>query len=260
MACSLGFYGDGISFWVVLSQSFWLRVLPGGARIVQPRWMSARRILGGGRTCAVSFWSFPNSSSWRWLISSMFLSRTSGRKTTRANGYCGAWPGWAVSISMLPLTVVYISTSFHFMIKYYSILRICHIIFPFNSWWTFQLFPLCATVNNAAMYIGVEVFCLDIHSHSTWVGQFSSVTQSWLTLCDTMDCSTPGLTVHRQFPGFTQTHVHWVSDAIQPFHPLSSPSPPAFNVSKHQGLFKWVNSLHQVAKVLEFQLQHQSFQ
>ena len=90
--------------------------------------------------------------------------------------------------------------------------------------------------------------------------QFSSVTQSCLTLCDPMECSTPGLPVHHQLPEFTQTHLHWVGDAIQPFHPLLSPSPPAFNLSQHQGLFQWVSSLHQVAKVLEFQLQHQSFQ
>ena len=69
-----------------------------------------------------------------------------------------------------------------------------------------------------------------------------------------------GLPVHYQLPGFTQTHVHCVSDVIQPSHPLSSPSPPTFNLSQHQGLFKWVSSSHQVAKVLEFQLQHQSFQ
>ena len=90
--------------------------------------------------------------------------------------------------------------------------------------------------------------------------QFSSVAQSCLTLCDTMNHSTPGLPVHHQLPEFTQTHVHWVSDAIQPFHPLSSPSPPALNLSQHQGLFKWISSSHEVAKVLEFQLQHQSFQ
>ena len=69
-----------------------------------------------------------------------------------------------------------------------------------------------------------------------------------------------GLPVHHQLPEFTQTHVHWVSDAIQPPHPLSSPSPPALNLSQCQGLFKWVSSLHQVAKVLEFEHQHQSFQ
>ena len=84
--------------------------------------------------------------------------------------------------------------------------------------------------------------------------QFSSVSQSCSTLCNPMNCSTPGLPVHHQLPEFTQTHVHWVGDAIQPSHPLASPSPPALNLSLHQGLFKWVSSLHQVAKVLEFQL------
>ena len=82
--------------------------------------------------------------------------------------------------------------------------------------------------------------------------QCSSVTQSCLTLCDPMNRSTPGLPVHHQLPEFTQTHVHWVGDAIQPSHPLSSPSPPALNTSQHQGLFQWVNSSHEVAKVLEF--------
>ena len=89
--------------------------------------------------------------------------------------------------------------------------------------------------------------------------QFSLVAQSCSTLCDPMDCSMPGHPVH-QLPEFTQTHVHWVGDAIQPSHPLLSPSPPAFSLSQHQGFFKWVSSLHQVAKVLEFQLEHQSFQ
>ena len=92
MALSIGFYGDGIRFQVVLSQSFWLRVLPGGAGLVRPRWTPERRILGGGRTCGVSCWPFPNSSGWWRLISLLFLTRTSCRKTTHANGYYGAWP------------------------------------------------------------------------------------------------------------------------------------------------------------------------
>ena len=92
------------------------------------------------------------------------------------------------------------------------------------------------------------------------LSQFSSVTQSCPTLCDPMNHSMPGLPVHHQIPEFTQTHVHQVGDAIQPSHPLSSPSPPALSLSQHQGLFQWVNSSHQVARVLEFQLQHQSFQ
>ena len=90
--------------------------------------------------------------------------------------------------------------------------------------------------------------------------QFSSVAQSCLTLCNPMNRSTPGLPVHHQLPQSTETHVHWVSDAIQPSHPLSSPSPPAINLSQYQGLFKWASSSNQVAKVLGFQLQHQSLQ
>ena len=90
--------------------------------------------------------------------------------------------------------------------------------------------------------------------------RISSVAQSCPTLCEPMHCSTPGFPVHHQLPELAQTPVHWVSDTIQPSHPLSSPSPPAFNLSQHQGLFQWVSSLYQVAKVLEFQLQHWSFQ
>ena len=82
--------------------------------------------------------------------------------------------------------------------------------------------------------------------------QFSSVAQWCLTLCDPMDCSTPGFPVHHQLLELTQTHVRQVGDGIQPSHPLLSPSPPAFNLSQHQGLFQRVNSSHQVAKVLEF--------
>ena len=87
------------------------------------------------------------------------------------------------------------------------------------------------------------------------LNQFSSVAQSWgPTLCDPMDCSTPGFPVLHSMPALAQTHVHWVSDAIQPSHPLSSTSPPTLNLSQHQGLFKWVSSSHQVAKLLEFKL------
>ena len=86
--------------------------------------------------------------------------------------------------------------------------------------------------------------------------QFSSVAQSCLTLCDPMNCSTPGLPVQHQLPEFTQTHGHQVSDGIQPSHPLSAPSPPVPNLSQHQSLFQWVDSWHEVAKVLEFQLSH----
>ena len=89
--------------------------------------------------------------------------------------------------------------------------------------------------------------------------QFNSVAQLCPTLCDHMDCRTPGFHVHHHLPELTQTHDHCIGDAIQPSHPLWCPSP-AFNHSKLQGLFKWVSSSYQMAKVLEFQLQHQSFQ
>ena len=99
--------------------------------------------------------------------------------------------------------------------------------------------------------------CDNSYSQVTAMVSVSSVAQSCLTLCGPMNRSTPGLPVHHKLPEFTQTNFHRVSDTIQPSHPLSSPSPPALNPSQHQGLFQQVNSSHEVAKVLEFQLQHQ---
>ena len=98
------------------------------------------------------------------------------------------------------------------------------------------------------------------YSEHLFMYLFSSVAQSCPTRCYPMNHSTPGPPVHHQLPEFNQTHVHWVGDAIQPSHPLLSPSPSAPNPSQYQGLFQWVNSPHEVHKVLEFQLQLQSFQ
>jgi len=99
------------------------------------------------------------------------------------------------------------------------------------------------------------------HDLKCWeISPFSSVPQLCPAVCDPMDCSTPGLPVHHQLLECTQTHVRWVGHAIQPSHPLSSPSPFSFSLSQHQGLFQWVTTSHQVAKVLEFQLHYQSFQ
>ena len=112
-------------------------------------------------------------------------------------------------------------------------------------------------INNASSQIVILMY----NKYSTnFRLQFSSVTQLCPTLCNPMNHNTPGLPAHQQLLEFTQTHVHRVGDAIQPFHPLSSPSPPAPNPSQHQGLFQRVNSSNELAKVLEFQLQHQSFQ
>ena len=101
---------------------------------------------------------------------------------------------------------------------------------------------------------------LSLDKSPSFFHQLGSVAQSCPTLCDPMDCRMPGFPVHHQLLEPTQTHVHWVSDAIQLSHPLKSPFPPTFNLSQHQGLFWWVSSSHQVMKVLELQLQHQSFQ
>ena len=90
--------------------------------------------------------------------------------------------------------------------------------------------------------------------------QFNSVAQLCLTLCDSVGCNTSGIPLHHQLLKLAQTRVHGVGDATQPSHPLLTPSPPTFNLFQHQGLFKWVSSSHQVVKILEFQLQHQSFQ
>ena len=119
-----------------------------------------------------------------------------------------------------------------------------------------QLVNLITTSHTCRQFVmcGSALYSTIIHS---W---FNSVAQSCPTLQDPMDCITPGFPVHHQLSELAQTHVHWVSDASQPSLPLSSPSPPAFNLSQHQGLFQGVSSSHQVAKVLEFQLQHQSFQ
>ena len=134
-------------------------------------------------------------------------------------------------------------------------------VIPFSSclqsFPTSGSFPVSQFYTSGGQSIGASASASVLPMNSV---QFSSVAQSCLTLWDSMDCSTPGFPVHHQLPELTQTHVHRVSDAIQPSHPLSSPFPPALNLSQHQGLFRWVSFSHQVAKVLEVQLQHQSFQ
>ena len=127
-----------------------------------------------------------------------------------------------------------------------------------KSIWLIDIIPkLFAQWMNDFNVIFYRMFFHMLNSNSFYLFssvQFSSVAQSCPTLCDPMNRSTPGLPVHHQLPEFTQTHVRQVSDAIQPSHPLLSPSPPARNPSQHQSLFQWVSSSHEVAKVLEFQL------
>ena len=126
------------------------------------------------------------------------------------------------------------------------------------SWSSNPCFSTCLQQHLLGMGLSLALTISSPRSqHSV---QFSLVSQLCPTLCNPMDYSMPGLPVHHQLLESTQTHVHWISDAIQPSHPLLSPSPSAFNPSQHQGLSQWVSSSHQVAKVLEFQLKHQSCQ
>ena len=156
-----------------------------------------------------------------------------------------------------------------------NILKVCKKV-TFRCFRSSTQYSEIAYTNN--LLLSTESHFFFFFKWSCFLVQFSSVAQRCPTLCDPhglqharLPCPSPSPRAytnscpwsqwyHHQLPGFTQTHVHWVSDAIQPSHPLSSPSPPALNLSPNEGLFKWVNSSHQVAKVLKFQLQHQSFQ
>ena len=135
-----------------------------------------------------------------------------------------------------------------------------HFLYP--SWVPFSSIlpsPVMSTTLNVIVNISMHtIYVLLLFNRTTMF--CCSGAKLCLTPCDPMDCSTPGFPVLHSLPEFAKTHVHWVDDAIQPSHPLSLTAPPAFNLSQHQGLFQWVSSSHQVAKVLELQLQHQSFQ
>ena len=132
--------------------------------------------------------------------------------------------------------------------------------FPVNQLFASEDQNIGASASALVFPINIQgLFPLGLTSLISLLSQFSSVTQSCLTLCNPMNPSIPGLPVHHRLPESTQTRVHWVIDAIQLSHPLSSPSP-ALNLSQHQGLFKWVNSSYQMAKELEFQFQHPSYQ
>ena len=119
----------------------------------------------------------------------------------------------------------------------------------YRNLWFIKCFKMC----NCCIFYG-HTFTYTPKNILNVLSSVSSVTQSCPTLCNPVNHSTAGLPVHHQLPEFTQTHMHQVGDAIQPSHPLLSPSPPAPNPSQHQSLFQWVNSSHEVAKVLEFQL------
>ena len=140
---------------------------------------------------------------------------------------------------------MFIAFSYRFFFLYFGDICYCFFFHYVLLIWDLHIFFL-----SSYMYIYIYIY----------ISSSNSVTQLCPPLCNPMNCSTSVLPIHHQLLDSTQTHAHWVGDAIQPSHPLLSPSPPALNLSQHEGLFRWVSSFHQVAKILEFQLQHQSFQ
>ena len=200
-------------------------------------WISHWRKKRGQRAASVHFMSMMILSQIYWQLSNKLLSMSIHRET-KLISFCR-------SVSDDRLVMYYLC---------WCLSRVRQAGYKFwlwtSYWWDLNKILGFSTPVFSAVTMWISISSV----------QFRSVTQSCPTLCDPMNCSMPGLPVHHQLLEPTQTHVHWVGDAIQPFHPLLSPSPPALNLSQHRGLFKWVSSLHQVAKVLKFQFQHQSFQ
>ena len=195
---------------------------------------------GWGTMILYAAWHSQKKSICQWL------------KDTRTLNNCDFFPHELLQMHLRSILILWqLYTIMHYLL--------CYLIFQSQHTLVILLSTLdivSSQLNETFLRTRSVSLCSQMH----FSVQFSSVAQLCLTLFNPMGCSMPGLPVHHQFPQFGQTHVHWVGDAIQPSHPLSPPSPPAFNLSQHQSLFKWVSSSHQVAKVLEFQLQHQSFQ
>ena len=158
---------------------------------------------------------------------------------------------------------LHIPTSFHLSDQPFPVSMLMPLTLPVLEYWSCsQDSCLWPSELQILHFISCDLIPLmTVSSLSSGAILFSAVQfLSQVRLCNPIDCSKLGLPVHHQLLELTHSHVHRVGDAIQPSHPLLSPSPPVFNLSQHQGLFQWVSSLHQVAKILEFQLQHQSFQ
>ena len=198
-------------------------------------------------SCPSSPWCHPAISSSIVLFSSCLQSLPASGSFLMSQLF--AWGGQSIRVSTLA-SVLPMNTQDRFPLG-----------------WTGWIFSLSKALksppqhhSSKASILRCSAFFIVQLSHPYSSVKFSSVTKSCPTLWHPMNHSMPGLPVHHQLPESTQTHVHFVGDAIQPSHPLSSPSPPALNLSQRQGLFKWVSFSYEVAKVLEFQLQHQSLQ
>ena len=186
-----------------------------------------------------------------WMLACVYICVTQYQSSTIKIRSITFTPG--CSAGLFPLSPPPLSWGEHSLLSSFTDKFFPPLEFHVNTGY----FPSCST--SFTQHNASEIHSCCLYPSFT-PSSVQSVTPSRLTLCDPMDCSTPGLPVHHQLPELAQTHVHRVDDAIQPSHPLSSPSPPAPNPSQHQGLFQRVSSSHQVAKVLEFQLQHQCFQ
>ena len=191
-----------------------------------------------------------------------------GFKPMAALRLCSIYPAsWKRESFLAPLlwNVLFSSLPFPFLPSSLSLSTLfLFLILSCLLWWCNPLGPClpCGLLLGSPFWVNSKL-CLSMlfpsQSCSSDI-QFGSVTQSCLTFCYPMGCSMPGFSVLHHLPEIAQTHVHRIGDTIQTSHSLSSPSPPAFNLSQHQGLFPWVSSSHQVAKGLKFQLQHHSFQ
>ena len=180
--------------------------------------------------------SLPNSKHWRLGVSFAFLQRWTSKVTCLFFFFFFCLNSYNNGVELLPEKRYSVVSIFNFCIGNVLI---------FLIWLKVCIYMEIISLQTLKVLLSV---------------QFSSVALSCPTLCDPMDCSMWGLLVYHQLLECTHIHVHRDGDAIQPSHPLPSPSPPALNLSQHQGLFKWISSSHQMAKGLEFQLQHQSFQ
>ena len=191
----------------------------------------------------------PSTLPFIWTFNPViFLEQRGGRASLRKRGSCLECSDFVVRHMIIePLAPLRKGSCLNHLGELFNL------YIPLLSSWFSSLWGMFSSVLTEPL----KEICYNLPVYSV---QFRSVTQLCPTLWDPLDCSMPGFPVHHELLELTQTHVHWLGDAIQPSHPLSSPFPPAFNHSQHQGLFKWVSSSHQVAKVLEFQLQHQSFQ
>ena len=192
-------------------------------------------------SCPLSQWCHPTTSSSVLPFSSYLQSFPASRSFPMSQFFESAGQSIGASASVLPMNI--------------------QGWFPIGMTGSISLLSKCLLQHHSlkASVLWCSAFFIVQLSHpymttGKTISQFSSVAQSCPTLWDPMNRSTPGLPVHHQLPEFTQTHIHRVSDDIQPSHPLSSPSPPAPNPSQHQSIFQWVNSSHEVPKVLEFQL------